>query len=41
MLIETQALKESCNKILNAIDTSGSSELTDLVELRAQDGNLQ
>lgn len=40
MLIETQLLKESCNKILNAIDTSGSSNLTDLVELKTEDNKL-
>ena len=40
MLIETQALKESCNKILNAIDSSGSSDLTDLVELKAENSTL-
>lgn len=40
MIIETQALKESCNKILNAIDSSGSSDLTDLVELKASEGKL-
>lgn len=40
MLIETQLLKESCNKILNAIDTSGSSNLTDLVELKTENNSL-
>lgn len=40
MILQTKEFKQACSKILSAIDTSGGSEIMELVELYAEGGTL-